>query len=43
VRAGQLAGDDAKLRAALAWMHGQDIRDPIRMCDVFAPGLTPRR
>ena len=40
LRAGQLGGDDAKVQAAIAWMHGQDVRDPFRMCDVFAPGIA---
>ncbi len=39
VRAGQLAGDDLKIAAAVAWMTTQEIRDPIRMCEVFAPGF----
>jgi len=45
LRSGQLDGTPegaAKIAAAIAWMSGQDIRDPIRMCDVFAPGFgTP--
>ncbi len=39
VRAGQLCGDRAAVEAALAWMTGQDIRNPLRMCEVFAPGF----
>ncbi len=39
LRAAQLQGDREGLEAALAWMTGQDIRNPLRMCEVFAPGF----
>ena len=42
LRAGQLQptpAGAAQIARATAWMSGQDIRDPIRMCDVFAPGF----
>ncbi len=39
LRAAQLAHDREGIEAALAWMIGQDIRNPLRMADVFAPGF----
>jgi hypothetical protein len=43
LRAGQLQGTPeglAQMTAAAAWMTGQDIRNPARMCEVFAPGFA---
>ena len=45
LRAGQIIGGSegaARVAQASAWMTGQDIRDPIKMCDVFAPGFGHR-
>jgi hypothetical protein len=39
LRAAQLGHDRAGIDAALAWMTGQDIRNPLRMAEVFAPGF----
>jgi hypothetical protein len=42
LRAGQLLGGEAgaaRVAEASAWMTAQDIRNPIRMCEVFAPGF----
>nr|MBA2544259.1 hypothetical protein [Deltaproteobacteria bacterium] len=41
LRSGQLQGDAgaAQVQTSLAWLTGQDIRNPLRMCDVFAPGF----
>ncbi len=41
LRAGQLRGvaGASQVETARAWMTGQDIRNPLRMCDVFAPGF----
>ena len=41
LRAGQLeetVDGRAKVVAAIAWMKAQDIRDPMKMAEVFAPG-----
>ncbi|MEO8706148.1 MAG: AAA family ATPase [Kofleriaceae bacterium] len=42
LRSGQLLGTadgEARIAAATAWMTAEDIRNPLRMCDVFAPGF----
>jgi hypothetical protein len=41
LRAGQLLGTGgaAMVQTSLDWMTGQDIRNPLRMCEVFAPGF----
>ncbi len=42
LRVGQLRGGTAgadQIASSIAWMTTQDIRNPIRMCDVFAPGF----
>ena len=44
LRSGGLApGPDGveRVEAALTWMRQQDIRNPMRMADVFAPGFGP--
>jgi hypothetical protein len=43
LRAGQLddsADGRARVDAALAWMAAQDIRDPLKMAEIFAPGIV---
>ena len=42
LRIGQLLGDEegaARIAGAAAWMSGQEIRQPIRMAEIFAPGF----
>lgn len=39
LRAAQLRHDRDGIETALAWMTGQDIRNPLRMAEVFAPGF----
>ncbi len=46
LRGGQLQGDEegaARIAGAAAWMSGQEIRQPIRMSEVFAPGFAVAR
>jgi hypothetical protein len=40
LRAGQLLSEPTRIATATAWMREQDIRDPLRMADVFAPGFA---
>ena len=43
LRCGQLQGDEdgaARIAGAAGWMSGQDIQQPVRMAEVFAPGFA---